>query len=264
MFTNPYEAPDKLATGGHITKEINSVTVLFDDIHYSLSSGHLNGGFHHTLAVRNQQLTYRVETEKDLPGGSVSNYLAQEFEHIDTPVHFSTALLTSADMIHHAYAKIEERDTIVETIVTAGYDKTAHRAGTGYCYEEKNGVFTTPGTINILTFTNKVLTDSAMVKAIMTITEAKTAAIQDWHIESVRRHPFINEDIPDAITQEHFTSATGTSTDGIILTIDTNGDILTDAGSFSLFGDTLAKAVYVGVQRALQNGTDLIYTSSDS
>ena len=99
----------------------------------------------------------------------------------------------------------------------------------------------------------KALTDSAMVKAIMTITEAKTAALQDWNVESVRLHPFINEDIPDAITKERKTSATGTSTDGFVLTIDTNGDILTDAGSFSLFGDTLAKAVYVGVQRALEN-----------
>ncbi len=31
----------------------------------------------------------------------------------------------------------KESDTIVETIVTGGYKKTAHRAGTGYCYEEK-------------------------------------------------------------------------------------------------------------------------------
>mgnify|MGYP000934043408 CR=1 FL=1 len=253
MPNNPYTAPDELVTGGHIIKETSSVTVLFDDIHYSLSSGQLNGGFHHTLGVRNQQLTYHIETEKDLPGGSVANYLAQEFEHIDVPVHFSTALLTSATISLHAYTIVQESDTIVETIITGGYNKTAHRAGTGYCYEERNGEFHTPGTINILVFTNKALTDSAMVKAIMTITEAKTAALQDWGVESVRLYPFINEDIPDAITKERKTSATGTSTDGIILTIDTNGDVLTDAGSFSLFGDTLAKAVYVGIQRALEN-----------
>ena len=46
MSNNPYTAPDELITGGHVTKEYNSVTVLFDDIHYSLSSGQLNGGFH--------------------------------------------------------------------------------------------------------------------------------------------------------------------------------------------------------------------------
>ncbi len=50
MFNNPYEAPQELATGGHVTKELNSVTVHFDDIHYSLSSGQLNGGYHHTFS----------------------------------------------------------------------------------------------------------------------------------------------------------------------------------------------------------------------
>ena len=57
MFKNLYEAPQELATGGYVTRELHSVTVHFDDIHYSLSSGQLNGGYHHTLAVRNQQLT---------------------------------------------------------------------------------------------------------------------------------------------------------------------------------------------------------------
>lgn len=218
-----------------------------------MSSGQLNGGFHHTLGVRNQQLTYHIETEKDLPGGSVANYLAQEFEHIDVPVHFSTALLTSATPSLHAYTMVQESDTIVETIVTGGYKKTAHRAGTGYCYEEKDGEFHTPGTINILVFTNKALTDSAMVKAIMTITEAKTAALQDWKVESTKDFHKYNTHIVHSLAKETNTSATGTATDGIILTINANGDVLTDAGSYSLFGDTLAKAVYLGVQRALEN-----------
>ena len=68
-----------------------------------------------------------------------------------------------------------------------------------------------------------------MVKAITTITEAKTAALQDWGVESVRLYPFINEDIPDAITKSARLLPPGTSTDGVVLTIDTNGDVLTDA-----------------------------------
>lgn len=256
MFTNPYAPPAELASGGHIISEATSVTVLFDDIHYSLSSGQLNGGFHHTLGVRNQQLTFNIHTEQDLPGGSVSNYLAQEFEHIDVPIHFSTALLTSATLDRVVYTMVQENDTIVETLITAGVDETAHRAGTGYCYEEKDGQFHTPGTINILAFTNKALTDSAMVKSIITITEAKTAALQDWNIDSVTHHTTYNTTMDYSLSKSINTGATGTATDGIIMTIDTNGEILTDAGSFSLFGDTLAKAVYIGVQRALTNGIE--------
>ena len=195
MSNNQYTAPDELITGGHVTKECNSVTVLFDDIHYSLSSGQLNGGFHHTLGVRNQQLTCTCTMGR--------------------------FLITTSD--------------------------------NGYCYEEKDGEFHTPGTINILVFTNKALTDSAMVKAIMTITEAKTAALQDWKVESTKDLPKYNTHIVHSLAKETNTSATGTATDGIILTINANGDVLTDAGSYSLFGDTLAKAVYLGVQRALEN-----------
>lgn len=122
--------------------------------------------------------------------------------------------------------------------------------------KKKNGDFHTPGTINILVFTNKALTDSAMVKAIMTITEAKTAALQDWSVESTNEVPKYKTNIDRSLAKENHTSATGTATDGIILTIDTNGDVLTDAGSYSLFGDTLAKSVYIGVQRALANAIE--------
>ena len=86
----------------------------------------------------------------------------------------------------HAYAKVEEHDTIVETIVTAGYEKRPIVQAQVIATKSEMVAFIVPGTINILVFTNKALTDSAMVKAIMTITEAKTAALQDWGVESVR------------------------------------------------------------------------------
>lgn len=53
----------------------------------------------------------------------------------------------------------------------------------------------------------------------------------------------MSEDIPDALTKNN-TTATGTSTDGVILTIDANGDVLTDIGTF-LFGDTLLKKQFM-------------------
>lgn len=251
-FHTPCPVPDELVTGGHITAHFNSITVHFDDIKYALSTGALNGGFHHVLAVRNQHLGFYVNTEKELPGGSMSSYLASEFEQIDTPVHFSTALITAATMEHHIYTKIHEGDCIVEAIVTAGVDKTAHRAGGGYLYAEHDGLFesiqtsTQPpqrtGTINILLFTNKALGDAAMVKALLTITEAKAAALADLNIPSV--YPLYVPQAPSA-------AATGTSTDGVILTINPQGDLITDVGTFSRFGDTLAKAVYQSVYQAI-------------
>ena len=37
------------------------------------------------------------------------------------------------------------------------------------------------------------------------------------------------------------------------MTIDPNGELLTDSGTFSQFGDTLAKAVRSAIEKALEN-----------
>ena len=140
-------------------------------------------------------------------------------------------------MEFHAYAKVTAGDVIVETIATGGFEATAHCAGDGYYYEEKDGKFRQPGTINLLIFTNKALTDGALTKALITVTEAKCAAFRDEEIHSLISGAY----------------ATGTATDGVVLTIDTNGELLTDSGTYSLFGDTLAKCVRLAMKRAFEN-----------
>ncbi len=226
--------PDILVTGGRIEQTSSAITAYFDEIRYSISTGHLNGGLHHTIAVRNQKLTYHIESEKELPGGSVAGYLEEEFRQVDVPVNFATGILTSAPMEKAAYVCKTESDTIIEVIATAGFEHTAHRAGSGHYYEEKNGDYLsceenpTPGTINLLIFTNKALTDGALTRALIGITEAKTIALMEAHIPSTNGAGL----------------ATGTATDGVIMTIDPTGDLITDSGTFSLFGDTLAKAVH--------------------
>lgn len=82
---NPYEAPTQLAVGGQVTVNNTSIVVAFDDVRYSLSTGPLNGGLHHIMAIRNQNLPFFVNTEKELPGGSASGYLSAEFEQEDYP-----------------------------------------------------------------------------------------------------------------------------------------------------------------------------------
>ncbi|WP_251441571.1 adenosylcobinamide amidohydrolase [Veillonella intestinalis] len=234
---NPYQVPAHLAVGGQVTVNNTSIVVAFDEVRYSLSTGPLNGGLHHIMAIRNQNLPFFVNTEKELPGGSAAGYLSAEFEQEDYPLNFCTGLITSATMEFHVYAQVTAGDVIVETIATAGFEATAHCAGDGFYYEEKDGEFHQPGTINLLVFTNKALTDGALTKALITITEAKSAAFRDAEIKSLISGAY----------------ATGTATDGVILTIDTNGDVLTDSGTYSLFGDTLAKCVRLAMARAFEN-----------
>ena len=144
-------------------------------------------------------------------------------------------------MERHAYVCLQEGSIIVEVIATAGVEKTAHRAGDGYTYYEKDGAFHAGGTINLLVFTNCALTDGALTKSLLTITEAKTVALQSKGITSILSGQL----------------ATGTSTDGVIMTIAPNGELLTDSGTFSQFGDTLSKAVRSAIETALENADTL-------
>ena len=89
--------------------------------------------------------------------------------------------------------------------------------------------------------TNARLTDGAMARAIVTVTEAKTAAFEDLKIPS---------------TYTKTVQATGTGTDSVIVVSGINGPKVTYTGGHSRIGELIGKAVYEAVVEALgkQNG----------
>jgi hypothetical protein len=125
----------------------------------------------------------------------------------------------------------------VIALVTAGVESNARRMSrdTGDWYE--------PGTINIILLTNTQLSPRAMTRALITATEAKTAALQDLDIRS-------------SVAPHH--SATGTGTDNIIV-VQGTGLPIDNAGGHSKMGELIAGAVHAGVQAAVfkQNGITL-------
>ena len=149
----------------------------------------------------------------------------------------SSILMTGADMDHLSIQTRRFRDLTVTALVTAGVRSNAMRMSRdeGRYYEPD------PGTINILLLTNCRLTPRAMARAIITATEAKTAALQDLDIRSAysgRRH-----------------QATGTGTDNILV-VEGEGVRIDNAGGHSRMGELIAKAVHDGVREAIfrQNG----------
>jgi len=123
----------------------------------------------------------------------------------------------------------------VAALVTAGVRSNAVRMSSD------EGKFYEPGTINIILMTNCRLTARAMSRAIITATEAKTAALQDLDIRSTHTG--------------RFHQATGTGTDNIIV-VEGDGVRIDNAGGHSKMGELVAKAVYYGVMEAIfkQNG----------
>jgi ABC-type Fe3+-hydroxamate transport system substrate-binding protein/adenosylcobinamide amidohydrolase len=147
----------------------------------------------------------------------------------------SSFMMTGADMDKLSVQTAAFRDMRVYALVTAGVSSNALRTSvdTGHYYE--------PGTINIILLTNMTLSQRAMTRAIITATEAKTAALADLDIRSSfsgMRH-----------------QATGTGTDNIIVVQGTGVDI-DNSGGHTKMGELLAKAVYAGVTEAVfkQNG----------
>jgi len=151
-------------------------------------------------------------------------------------------MATAADMDNLAVVTLEQKPFTVTILATAGAKTNALRAGVDMSShvegEEQHG------TINIMVLTNARLTDGAMARAIVTVTEGKTAALQDLQV-------------PSSYTKG--AQATGTGTDSVIVVSGITGPKASYAGGHSLLGSLIGKATYQAVVEALgkQNGFKL-------
>ena len=144
-------------------------------------------------------------------------------------------LFTGADMDNLVVKRQKFNDMEIYVLVTAGVKSNAVRMS------KDEGRFYEPGTINIILLPNMKLTPRAMTRAVISATEAKTAALQDLDIRSAY--------------SSLYNQATGTGTDNIIV-VQGTGTRIENAGGHSKLGELIAKAVYAGVQEAVykQNG----------
>jgi iron complex transport system substrate-binding protein len=147
----------------------------------------------------------------------------------------TSLLFTGADMDHLSVQRRQYKAMSVYALVTAGVRSNAMRMA------EDIGAWYEPGTINVLILTNMQLSPRAMNRAIISATEAKTAALQDMDIRSAYT-PLTNP-------------ATGTGTDNIIV-VQGTGRPIDNAGGHSRMGELIARAVHAGVRGAIykQNG----------
>ncbi len=161
---------------------------------------------------------------------------------------------TAADMDNLAVVTKTYAPFIVTALVTAGAKGNALRTGVDEgVYIETDPALglpeipaatekePKPGTINIMVLTNARLTDGGMARAVITATEAKTAALEDLRVPS---------------TYTKNVQATGTGTDSMIVVSGRSGPLVTYPGGHSRIGELMGKAVYEAVVEALgkQNG----------
>lgn len=148
-------------------------------------------------------------------------------------------MATAADMDNLAIVTKRHGPLTVTVLATAGAKSNAIRTGVDAgTYIEGNEP---AGTINILVLTNIRLTDAALARALITVTEGKTAALQDLQVAS---------------TYTPTVQATGTGTDSIIVVSGTEGPQASYTGGHSRIGELIGKASHEAVIAALgkQNG----------
>ncbi|BBF94097.1 adenosylcobinamide amidohydrolase [Blastochloris tepida] len=156
----------------------------------------------------------------------------------------AAGLATAANINTLAVAEESCRDLAVVALATAGVEGGAARAGDPASYYEYDGRFelrgdigpATPGTINLIVLVNTPMTAGALVRAVMTATEAKAAVLQELSVPS-RQSPSI---------------ATGTGTDQIAVAAPAEGTKpLTGAGHHCALGELIGKAVMAAIREAV-------------
>jgi len=148
-------------------------------------------------------------------------------------------MATAADLDNLAVVTREYGPLKVTVLATAGVKSNAIRTGVdegSYIEGEEPA-----GTINIMVLTNIQLTDAALARALITVTEGKTAALEDLKIPS---------------TYTPAVQATGTGTDSIIVVSGTALPKASYTGGHSRIGELIGKASYQAVVEAVgkQNG----------
>ena len=234
----------KLSNDDWIAYKNHALIIYFAGKRNVLGSGPSLGGFQTGLkAVFNQD------------GGRTTDMRAPTYEeHMQVVAREDlgldpdacTGLSTAANMQHASIRQMIYDDFTVTVAATGGIDTNGGRVGDPSVWHCRDGAYipVKPGTINIMIHIDANLPPDIMVRAFITATEAKTAAIQELQLPSRYSHGL----------------ATGSGTDGMIIVSDPGSDVvLTNAGKHCKLGEYLGRAVKDAVKETLYRQTKAGY-----
>jgi adenosylcobinamide amidohydrolase len=153
----------------------------------------------------------------------------------------TVGMMTSAKMTSFMSVRRESGGVEILVLVTAGVSN-ARRAGDPAEHRRFDSVQMTTGTINIIVLTSAALTPAAQVEAVMVVTEAKAALMQDLSVTS----PVSGK------------VATGTGTDAIAIVNGFTPPEISFCGKHTLFGEMLASAVMEALTDSLAERTETV------
>lgn len=236
----------KLVTGEEVHRYKKSIVVSFEGKRRVLSTAPHNGGYREDLkAVFNQDCTVGAGIGCTLKAPTYAEHMAMMAEEIGLDPDYTAGISTAAQMENVSIKTETYQEITVTAVVTGGIEVNGGRVGDPGSWDElaaASSVHGKTGTINMMIFFNVDLAEGTLVRALVTATEAKTAAIQELLAPS----------------RYSMGLATGSGTDSTILVANMESAIrLTDAGKHSKFGELIGKAVKAAVKEALYLQTRL-------
>ncbi len=163
-------------------------------------------------------------------------YLGEIILDLKFPLNEVAILSTGADIDDFALKVEEFEEFKVCAFVTAGVKSYAMRVGVDKAESiEREGKFEQIGTINTILLTNASLSEGAMLRSIITMTEAKVIALQDLDIRSSYTPKL---------------QATGTGTDHVII-VSGDGPKVSYSSGHSKIGELMARAVTSATKEAI-------------
>ncbi|EIT87049.1 iron (III) dicitrate ABC transporter ATPase [Fictibacillus macauensis ZFHKF-1] len=200
-------------------------------LYKTLSSALIGEGFSwaHTFINRHVPKNYACSDAKQ----EFQDYIEQQRYSSDETV----GMMTAAFIEDVGVASVNN----VTAYVTAGVGNAcdASRAW-------QQPTHAAPGTINMFLFIEGTLTDAAFLQAMMTATEAKSAALRDRGVRD----------------EQAQTLATGTTTDCVSVAATQQGKTIHYAGTATALGKAIGKAVYEALTQSLAHYDQRVGTRS--
>lgn len=231
------------ALGDEVYRYDKSIVMFFRGKRKVLSTSIFNGGYHEDFqAVFNNDCTQGQGMPCLMLADTDYEHMVLRSKSLGLEPSKVTGMGTAAQMENAAVHSLSYKELTVTAIVTGGIENNGGRVGDPSDYYHPIPRDLKPGTINIILAINSDMPAGTLTRALVTCTEAKTAALQELVASSKYSHGI----------------ATGSGTDQTIIVANSEAELyLEGSGKHSKLGELIGKVVKAAVKEALFKQTGL-------
>ena len=235
-----------LSTGDKVYFYDKSIVIYFSGARKILSTSLYNGGYHDDyVAVYNYDAKQGAGMPCEMLADTYVEHMRLVSKRLALDPDKVSGMGTAASMENAVVETMSFKELTVTAIVTGGIETNGGRAGDPADYYKPQPKPVKYGTINIMLLLDCDMPEGTMARALVTCTEAKTAAIQEL-LEGSKYSNGI---------------ATGSGTDQTIIIANSASELYMEgAGKHSKLGELIGKTVKNAVKKALAKQSGLTPT----